>query len=168
MSILTSDYMELLRSLCVITQPSLNDVATIFKEFHRALNDSSTKSFPKQSKSSSSSSGTSKKRSGKSAARGDADCFEKSHSAVGFERSSTWKPGVKPCWIMSDVELWNRILTDNCMELREYRWCELTLMGYEWPEKKPGNKNVREEKGGPNLDGGHDPMGPGGVFGLPY
>ncbi|KAH8019803.1 hypothetical protein HPB51_022471 [Rhipicephalus microplus] len=27
---------------------------------------------------------------------------------------------------------------------------------------------VREEKGGPNLDDGHDPMGPGGVFGLPY
>ncbi|KAL3214779.1 hypothetical protein MRX96_034680 [Rhipicephalus microplus] len=75
MSILTSDYMELLRSLCVITQPSLNDVVTIFKEFHRALNDSSTKSFPKQSKSSSSSSGAAKKRSGKSAARGDADCF---------------------------------------------------------------------------------------------
>ncbi|XP_075729026.1 uncharacterized protein LOC142771429 [Rhipicephalus microplus] len=43
---------------------------------------------------------------------------------------------------MSDVELWNRILTDNCMELREYRWCELTLMGYEWPEKKPGNKDA--------------------------
>ncbi|KAH8023416.1 hypothetical protein HPB51_014531 [Rhipicephalus microplus] len=28
--------------------------------------------------------------------------------------------------------------------------------------------SVREEKGGPNLDDGHDPMGPGGVFGLPY
>ncbi|KAH8040134.1 hypothetical protein HPB51_009390 [Rhipicephalus microplus] len=27
---------------------------------------------------------------------------------------------------------------------------------------------VREEKGGPNLDDDRDPMDPGGVFGLPY
>ncbi|KAL3196202.1 hypothetical protein MRX96_045304 [Rhipicephalus microplus] len=64
------------------------------------------------------------------------------HSAVGFERSCTWEPDNERCWIMSDVESWNRILADNCIELRELNWCELALMGYQWPEKKPGDKDM--------------------------
>ncbi|XP_037502167.1 uncharacterized protein LOC119376408, partial [Rhipicephalus sanguineus] len=43
---------------------------------------------------------------------------------------------------MSDVELWNRILTKNCIELREYMWGELVLQGYEWPEQKPGQQDM--------------------------
>ncbi|KAH7964312.1 hypothetical protein HPB51_027452 [Rhipicephalus microplus] len=64
------------------------------------------------------------------------------HSAVGFERSCTWQPDKQRCWIMSDVESWNRILMDDCIELREIKWCELALLGYQWPEKQPGDKDM--------------------------
>ncbi|XP_049267306.1 uncharacterized protein LOC119376007 [Rhipicephalus sanguineus] len=43
---------------------------------------------------------------------------------------------------MSDVELWNRILAHDCIELREFTWCELALMGYQWPEKKLGDQDI--------------------------
>ncbi|KAL1478459.1 hypothetical protein MTO96_035022, partial [Rhipicephalus appendiculatus] len=148
-SILTPDYMALLQRLCAITQPTVNDVTAIFKDFRRSLNARKPEPSPKPSKSSSSSSGASKKRGGKSAARasgasGDADGDGSgiAHSAVGFERSCTWKPGVKPCWIMSDLELWNRIFANNCIELQEYKWCELALVGYRWPEKRPGDRDM--------------------------
>ncbi|KAL1468468.1 hypothetical protein MTO96_041457 [Rhipicephalus appendiculatus] len=146
-SILTPDYMALLQSLCVITKPSLNDVTAIFKEFRRSLDARKPKPSPKPSTSSSTSSGASKKRGGKSAARAsaagdDADGDGTAHSAVGFERSCTWEPDKKRCWIMSDVELWNRILANDCIELRELSWCELALLGYQWPEKRPGDQDM--------------------------
>ncbi|XP_049513706.1 uncharacterized protein LOC119431675 [Dermacentor silvarum] len=38
---------------------------------------------------------------------------------------------------MSELELWNRVFSRGCIELREHKWGELTLQGYEWPENKP-------------------------------
>ncbi|KAL3241399.1 hypothetical protein MRX96_021645 [Rhipicephalus microplus] len=146
-SVLTPHYMALLQSLCVITKPTLNDVTAIFKEFHQLLDPKDSKPSSERPTSSSAASGASKKRAGKSAARAsaasdDGDGGAIAHSAVGFERSCTWEPDNKRCWIMSDVESWNRVLADNCIELRELNWCELALMGYQWPEKKPGDKDM--------------------------
>ncbi|XP_049276096.1 uncharacterized protein LOC119406566 [Rhipicephalus sanguineus] len=148
-SILTPDYMALLHSMCTITKPSLNDVTAIFKEFRRSLDARKPKPSPKPSKSSPSSSGTSEKRGRKSATRASAasddaggdDCGI-AHTSVGFERSCTWEPDEKRCWIMSDMELWNRILAHDCIELRQFTWCELALMGYHWPEKKTGDQDI--------------------------
>ncbi|KAL1468486.1 hypothetical protein MTO96_041438 [Rhipicephalus appendiculatus] len=148
-SILTPAYMTMLQNLCVNTEPSINDVIAIFKEFRRSLDPRKPKPSPKPSTSSPTSSGASKKRGGKSAARAksasddaDGDVRGIVQSNVGFERSCTWEPDEKPCWIMSDLELWNHILADNCIELCECMWGELELQGYEWPERKPGKKDV--------------------------
>ncbi|XP_050031645.1 uncharacterized protein [Dermacentor andersoni] len=141
-SILTPNYMTLLQSLCTITTPSVNDVTAIFKEFRRSLDARKSKHSSASTSSLSSSSGTSKKRSGRSAGRGGGDSDDAAgggergggRSDVGFERSCTWEQDKKRCWIMSDLDLWNRILSRDCIELRENKWGELTLQGYEWPE----------------------------------
>ncbi|KAH7976334.1 hypothetical protein HPB52_012021 [Rhipicephalus sanguineus] len=127
-SILTPEYADLLRSLSAISTPSLNDVTNIFKEFRRSLDARKPKPSSKPSTSLSTSSGASKKRGGKSAARAtavsdgaDFDGCASGDGNLGFERSCTWEPDENRCWIVSDLDLWNRILSCNCVELREYK-----------------------------------------------
>ncbi|KAL1472974.1 hypothetical protein MTO96_039028, partial [Rhipicephalus appendiculatus] len=72
----------------------------------------------------------------------DFDVCASGDSNVGFERSCTWEPDQKPCWIVSDLDLWNRILARNCIELREHKWGEISLKGYQWPEQKPEWKDM--------------------------
>ncbi|KAH7985178.1 hypothetical protein HPB52_024281 [Rhipicephalus sanguineus] len=148
-SILTPDYMALLQGLCVNTEPSLNDVTTIFKEFSRSLDARKPKLSPKPSTSSSTSSGASKKRGGKSAARASAasdDADEDGsgilHSDVGFERSLHVGADEKPCWLMSGRGAVEPHPHQELHELREYMWGELVLQGYEWPEQKPGQQDM--------------------------
>ncbi|KAH6920786.1 hypothetical protein HPB50_028226 [Hyalomma asiaticum] len=53
-------------------------------------------------------------------AGGDGGAIVPGH--VGFERSCTWEPDQKQCWIVSDLDLWNRVLARNCVELRQHTW----------------------------------------------
>nr|XP_037272796.1 uncharacterized protein LOC119164681 [Rhipicephalus microplus] len=148
-SILTLDYAALLQSLCAINRPNVNDVTAIFREFRRSLDVRKPKSSSKPSTSPSPSSGASKKRGVKSAAStsaesdgADFDGCGSGDSHEGFERFCTWEPEVKPCWITSDLDLWNRILARNCIELREHKWGEFSLKGYQWPEQKPALRDM--------------------------
>ncbi|XP_070397113.1 uncharacterized protein [Dermacentor albipictus] len=79
-----------------------------------------------------------------SAVNGDAagDGSPGGSNDVGFERSCSWEPSEKPCWIMSDLDVWNRILSRNCIELHEHMWGELTLQGYPGPESLPKHRDV--------------------------
>ncbi|KAH6945441.1 hypothetical protein HPB50_008473 [Hyalomma asiaticum] len=143
-SILTPDYMELLQGLCLINKPSVKDVVAIFKEFRSSLDIRKPESSSTRSKSSPTSSSTPRTRGRKSAGRASAvgdkaggDGCAIVPGDVGFERSCTWEPGQKPCWITSVLDLWNRVLARNCVELRQHTWDELTLQGYQWPENRP-------------------------------
>ncbi|XP_075730264.1 uncharacterized protein LOC119164684 isoform X3 [Rhipicephalus microplus] len=137
-SVLTPDYMTLLQSLCTVTKPSVNDVTTIFKEFRRSLNTKKSFSTPNELHP-----GASKTHGGKSVNDGaDVDGCGNADSHLGFERSCTWEPGKKRCWIVSDFDLWNRILARNCLEIREYKWGENSLEGYLWPEKAPESRDL--------------------------
>ncbi|XP_049513938.1 uncharacterized protein LOC119431677 [Dermacentor silvarum] len=144
-SILTPQYMGLLQSLCTLSKPSVNEVTAIFKEFRRSLDGRKPKRSSTSSSSSlSPSSCASKKRGRRSAARGSGNSDSAAGggcggggSNVGFERFCSWNPDENRCWIVSDLHLWNRILSRDCIELREHKWGELTLQGYEWPENKP-------------------------------
>ncbi|XP_050032147.1 uncharacterized protein [Dermacentor andersoni] len=51
-----------------------------------------------------------------------------------YQRSCTWEPDQKPCWIMAELDPWNRMLAKGFFELREHKWGELTLQGYAWPD----------------------------------
>lgn len=124
-SILTLDYVAQLRSLCIITDPSVDEIIAMFKVFRRVLD-------VRKPKSTSTSSSTSKKRGGRLAPRSTVVGDD-----PGFERSCTWEPDQAPCWIVSDLELWNRILARNCIELREYTWGELSLRDYQLSETMP-------------------------------
>ncbi|XP_075730254.1 uncharacterized protein LOC142761680 isoform X2 [Rhipicephalus microplus] len=148
-SIITRPYISHLQNLCVASKPSIRDVTSIFEEFHRSLDARKPNPSQKPPSFSSTSSSASKKRRGKTVARAkagsdDADGHSGGslHSDVCFERPCTWEPNEKPCWILSDVELWNGILAGSCIELSEYMWGELVLEGYEWPEKKPAMQDV--------------------------
>ncbi|KAL3214783.1 hypothetical protein MRX96_034682 [Rhipicephalus microplus] len=148
-SIITRPYISHLQNLCVASKPSIRDVTSIFEEFHGSLDARKPNLSQKPSSLSSTSSSASKKRRGKTVARVKAgsDCADghsggSLHSDVCFERPCTWEPNKMPCWILSDVELWNGILAESCIELSEYMWGELVLEGYEWPEKKPAMQDV--------------------------
>ncbi|XP_049513707.1 uncharacterized protein LOC125940958 [Dermacentor silvarum] len=142
-SILTPDYVALLQRLCKTTQPSISDVSTTLKLFCAFLGGRNPKRSPVSSSSLSTSSCRAKKRGGKSAARASAVTDNASGggcggagSDIGFERSCTWVPDKKACWIMSNLDMWNHVLCEVCIELREDKWDELTLQAYEWPENK--------------------------------
>ncbi|KAL3241401.1 hypothetical protein MRX96_021645 [Rhipicephalus microplus] len=70
----------------------------------------------------------------------DGDGCAIAHSAVGFDRSCTWQPDEQRCWIMSDVESSNRILMDDCIELREIKWCELVYWATRGQKSNPETK----------------------------
>lgn len=57
-------------------------------------------------------------------------------SSGAFERPCTKGTTSKdpPCWLLADLEAWNRILARNCVELREHCPGCLTLQGFAWPE----------------------------------
>ncbi|KAL3214782.1 hypothetical protein MRX96_034682 [Rhipicephalus microplus] len=132
-SIITRPYISHLQNLCVASKPSIRDVTSIFEEFHGSLDARKPNLSQKPSSLSSTSSSASKKRRGKTVARVKAgsDCADghsggSLHSDVCFERPCTWEPNKMPCWILSDVELWNGILAESCIELSEYMW-EISL-----------------------------------------
>ncbi|KAH7976514.1 hypothetical protein HPB52_015476 [Rhipicephalus sanguineus] len=129
-SVITTNYMRLLRSLCRTTSaPSLAGVAAIFEEFRYCLSHG-TAEHP--SSSSSHSSRASTKRVGNSVRVNNA----------GFERSCTWVPDKERCWIVSDRELWNSILVLDNIELLEHTWGELRLQGYEGSVNNSEHQNV--------------------------
>ncbi|KAH7974855.1 hypothetical protein HPB49_020441 [Dermacentor silvarum] len=134
-SVLTPGYFSLLQSLCSGSGPNFNDVTAIFNEFRHCLGggtaiQSSTSSSPSSSRASSKRG----EKSGSGSPGGSGD--------VGFDRSCTWEPDEKPCWIMSDLDRWNHILSRDCLELREHKWGELTLQGYRWPESPPKRRDM--------------------------
>ncbi|XP_070397104.1 uncharacterized protein [Dermacentor albipictus] len=51
-----------------------------------------------------------------------------------YQRSCTWEPDQKPCWIIAQLDPWNRTLAKGFFELYEHKWGELTLQGYAWPD----------------------------------
>ncbi|KAH6921449.1 hypothetical protein HPB50_000597 [Hyalomma asiaticum] len=132
-SILTPQYMEKLQSLCKHHTTSVADIDAIFKGFRRTLDVRRPKSSAAPSTSASAACKASKKRDKKSCGDGGGTAPR----YIGFERPCTWEPDQKPCWIMADLDLWNRILARNCVELREVKWGELSLQGYQWPENQP-------------------------------
>ncbi|XP_077545973.1 uncharacterized protein LOC144158754 [Haemaphysalis longicornis] len=114
-SIITPDYIELLQGLCVVSHPTKRDVAAVFDEFRRTLGGGG-RAQPS----------TSRGGSG----RGD--------PSAAFDRpctkSATASVTEAPCWLLGELEAWNRILARNCVELREHCPGCLTLQGFAWPE----------------------------------
>ncbi|KAH6921466.1 hypothetical protein HPB50_000675 [Hyalomma asiaticum] len=49
-----------------------------------------------------------------------------------YARPCTWAPD-SPCWLMAQLERWNRQLSKGCFELRQHKWPELTISGFQWP-----------------------------------
>lgn len=152
---MTPDYFSLLHGMCSISEPSINDIIAIFKEFRRSLDGEKPKPSVSASPSLPTSSGVAKKRgtkSSKKATRASASSAASDEAAaggsgatisnVGFERPCSWEPEKTRCWIISDLDLWNRILCRGCIELREHQWGELTLQGYPWPETKPEVRDI--------------------------
>ncbi|XP_070397106.1 uncharacterized protein [Dermacentor albipictus] len=153
--VLTPDYFSLLHGMCSISEPSINDIIAIFKEFRRSLDGEKPKPPVSAPSSLPTSSGVPKKRGSKSskkASRASASSAASDDAAaggsgaaisnVGFERPCTWEPEKTRCWIISDLDMWNRILCRGCIELREHQWGELTLQGYPWPETKPEVRDI--------------------------
>lgn len=165
--VLSPEYMALLQSLCRLTQPTVNEISGIFNgEFRRALGDGKTKPSKRSEAQSTSRGGPStsrgapsrgsRKRGGKSASRGrgkgrgrkgakgddpdDDDGDDGGNGGVadnGYQRGCTWEPDQKPCWIIAELDPWNRTLAKGFFELHEHKWGELTLQGYAWPDTSP-------------------------------
>ncbi|KAH6920902.1 hypothetical protein HPB50_028112 [Hyalomma asiaticum] len=146
-SILTPCYMELLRRLCVMSRPSVDEVIAIFKGFRRSLDVRKPKPSSTLSTSSPTSLSASKKPVGKSAARtsavvenagGDGGAIVPGH--VGFERSCTWEPDQKQCVTAIFLDLsvmvierhimWNALMTGaGGVKRLDYRQHHIDLRG---------------------------------------
>ncbi|XP_037272795.2 uncharacterized protein LOC119164680 [Rhipicephalus microplus] len=148
--VLTPRYMALLQSLCRRTNPTVDEVTAIFNEvFRRALG--AGRSRPSLSSTVSRAWGAVfgglKKRvgGGRLAGRGrgrktskgddpdDDDDDEDRSDRLPYERACTCQRDEKRCWLIDELDAWNRILAKAFFEVREHKWGELTLQGYGGP-----------------------------------
>ncbi|XP_037498607.1 uncharacterized protein LOC119372202 [Rhipicephalus sanguineus] len=149
-SVLTPRYMSLLHSLCKLSCPTESEVSSIFHdEFRSALGGPSPRASAAPLRARGAATSGSKKRGGgKSASRGsgkgrsrktskgddpDGDDDE-SVDTEPYERACTWKRDETRCWLIGELEPWNRILSRTFFEIREHKWGELTLQGYSTTE----------------------------------
>ncbi|XP_077497734.1 uncharacterized protein LOC144108353 [Amblyomma americanum] len=117
---MTAEYIEKLRSLCTFSKTTTNEIIDIFKELHGSL-----------SKGTSTPSTSSR---GRRCSTDDSDPIaalqRASRARESFDRPCTDKSGAKQCWLVSELDPWNLVLSRGFIELREHSWGELFLEGY--------------------------------------
>ncbi|KAK8762362.1 hypothetical protein V5799_026371 [Amblyomma americanum] len=123
LGVITAKYISTLQGLCTTTKATNKDITDIFNELRRTLDTGAST----DSASSSSSRGPKGRRGGSAPQGGSGD-------RESFDRPCTLQPGEKQCWLVSELEPWNRVLCRNCIEFREHAWGEMTLQGSNWPE----------------------------------
>ncbi|KAK8762364.1 hypothetical protein V5799_026368 [Amblyomma americanum] len=123
LGVITAKYISTLQGLCTTTKATNKDITDIFNELRRTLDTGAS-----TDSASSSSSRAPKGRRGGSAPQGGSGDRES------FDRPCTLQPGEKQCWLVTELEPWNRVLCRNCIEFREHAWGEMTLQGSNWPE----------------------------------
>ncbi|KAK8765582.1 hypothetical protein V5799_031810 [Amblyomma americanum] len=129
-TLMTAKYIDTIRGFCTYGQPTAKDIIDIFKELHGFLSKGALTP-------SSSSSRGGKRRTRDSAIQGSSGYREN------FDRPCTCKPGEKQCWLASELEPWNRVLSQSFMELREHSWGELVLQGFKCLQSDvPGFRDV--------------------------
>lgn len=128
--LISSNHIDTLRSLCTFTKATTKDITDSFKELHCCL--SRGASTP------SSSSSRGRRRRSAAVALHGASGYRES-----FDRPCMCNAGEKQCWLVSELETWNRVLSRNWIELHEHSWGELALQGFYCPESNaPGIRDA--------------------------
>ncbi|KAK8762361.1 hypothetical protein V5799_026372 [Amblyomma americanum] len=117
-------YINIFARLCKFACVTPRDIVDTFNELRRSLSKGElTASAP--------SSSPSRRPKGR---RGNIALQDGSGYRENYDRPCTWEPGEKQCWLMSELEPWNRLLSRTYVELQEHSWGELTMRGYSSPK----------------------------------
>ncbi|XP_077497690.1 uncharacterized protein LOC144108299 [Amblyomma americanum] len=122
--VMNARYINIFARLCKFACVTPRDIVDTFNELRSSLSKGELKA-------SAPSSSPSRRPKGR---RGNIALQDGSGYRENYDRPCTGEPGEKQCWLMSELEPWNRLLSRTYVELQEHSWGELTMRGYSSPK----------------------------------